>query len=146
MPEVCRLFETWNIPVEVLEPLMNDWVVGANGSEVALEVANIHNIKSDDSSIRAYVNFGELLAKDIGSSILVDQCLELVKCREDCWHIVVVVLLGRCETGFVDATVEVSLHPDIDAVNGRSQVFRIEVNVSPGAVRVKDGIEGYWQP
>jgi hypothetical protein len=129
MFEVGCLSESFDIPIKVLEPLVDNRVIGADSPKIAFEVVYIDYIKPNDGGVCAYINLSKLLSKNIRTSILMDQLLKLVECGKDSWYIIVVFLLGGCEPSFVDTAVEIALHPHVDLINGTSEILWVEIQV-----------------
>lgn len=55
MIKVRRAFKGWIVPVQVLQPFVNQWIPITDRSEVAFEVPMIHWVKADDGRIQTDV-------------------------------------------------------------------------------------------
>ena len=126
MLEIRSLLEPLDIPIQVFEVVVQEWVVVPNGAEIALEMLHVDRVEPDQRHVCADVDFGQLCTEYIRAAAVSEQILKLVEGREDGNDISVVRLLVRREAGFVDARVEMALHPVAYCIDPRSEMLRIE--------------------
>lgn len=100
--EISRFPESFDIPVQILKPLVNNRVVATNRSKVALEMLHIDHIKADDCGICSDVKFGETFSKYVWATISKDDALQLIERSEYCRYVFVIGFLICSETGLVN--------------------------------------------
>ena len=59
-----------HIPVDLLKPFMDIWVIVSNHLQITSEQGVVSNIKSDDCRIESNVGFGQMLSEDEGAFTL----------------------------------------------------------------------------
>ncbi len=57
MSKLGRLSERRDIPIQISQPLMEVWIVGANGAEVGLEVLNVYDVEADYCCVETDICF-----------------------------------------------------------------------------------------
>lgn len=144
--EISGLFETMHIMINILQPFVKDGIICANGSQVALEVLYIDGIESDGCRVDQNIELRELLSEDIGTTIRMDELLNMVQCGENNWNILVIGLLVRRKPGLVDTTVEVSGDPCTSFINLVLEMFWVKIQVSFGATLWQQFVESCLKP
>ena len=137
--KIRRLLKSLHIPVQVLEVIVQEWVVVSDGAKIALEVLHVDGVEPDQRRVGADIDFCQLGAEDVGPAALGEELLELVEGAEDGDDVLVVGRLIRREAGFVDSRVEVALHPVGDGVDLGAQMLRVEIR--DGDLVWEEGIE-----
>ena len=131
MFEIGRVLHAGDVPVHVLQPSVQLWVAMPYAPDHELEMLLIYCIKPYNGCVELDVYLCRLCrAEYVGGGGLRGHLLESVQCFEDDSAIFLVVFLGVCEAGFVDAVVEVGHHPAVHLINAFSQVGRIGIKLS----------------
>lgn len=98
-----------------------------NCAEIAFEVLDIDSVESDQGSVNCDIYFGHLVAENERPAVGKDNLLEFVEGSKYGDHVLVILILVRCESGFVDARAEMWEDPGLQTVDYGAQVFRIQV-------------------
>lgn len=140
MPEICRILELRVIVIQVLHPVVQDRVIVADGAEVALEVLHVDGVEADEGGVGADVELCHLGAEEVGAFAGSGEFLQFVEGGEGAGEGFLVGFLVGGEAGFVDASVEVGLHPLFDAIDGWAVLFGVESQV--GEIFWQEAVEG----
>jgi hypothetical protein len=62
MIKVGSILESRIIPIQVLHPLMDEWISVSDGAEIALEMAMIYRVEPDHRREQTYVRFRQLVS------------------------------------------------------------------------------------
>lgn len=141
MLEVCGVSKLLVVPVHALEPVVQDWIVMAYGTEITFllyvrsvtsfreentyKVLYIDGIEANQGGIKANVQLCHLFTKNVRTFAIVKQLLEFIESTKHRWNSLVVGFLVRGKAGLVHARVKIRLHPVGDLVDPLAQVFRI---------------------
>jgi len=139
--EVCGVSKLLVIPVHALEPVVQHWVVVADGTKIAFllcvrsvnssgvestyKVLYIDSIEANQGGVKADVQLCHLLTKDIRTFAIMKQLLEFIESTEHRWDVLVVCFLVGSKPSFVHACIQIRLHPVRDLVDPLAQVFGI---------------------
>jgi hypothetical protein len=108
MIKVGSILESGIIPIQVLHPLMDEWVSVSNGAEIALEVPMIHRVEPDHCREQTYVRFRRLVSNQeiffaFGFLFLyLKHALNPIERFEERLHGFLIGLLGGGKTRAVD--------------------------------------------
>lgn len=61
--ELRCLAKRWNIPIEMSQPSMQSWIAGSDVADVALEVLHIDWVEANNSGVKAYISFSDVLTE-----------------------------------------------------------------------------------
>lgn len=114
--KVGCVLESWVVPVQVLHPLVDEWVAIPDGSVVALEVEVVDRVEPDNGCKETNVGLGKLIGVEVGSSIAQD-LLHTVERFEEWANVGFVGLLSSGKAALVDAVVDVRVDPFVEAIN-----------------------------
>jgi hypothetical protein len=107
--EVCCLFESFDIPVQVFEPSIQNWIVVPNRPQITLEVLHIDGIKSNNRRVQTDVKLCHIPAEHKRATIAMDKILHDIQRREDQGNMFIVCILIGSKSWFVDAGVDIVL-------------------------------------
>ena len=96
MLEISRLPDTLDIPIQILQIIVEERVIVPNDAEIAFEMLDIDRVELDHCCVKPDIDFCQLRTQDIRLAALGEELLELVergKNRND----VVVGLLVRAK-------------------------------------------------
>jgi hypothetical protein len=127
--ELGRVMESWNVPIQVPDPLVKCWVSAPNVSQVALKVLDINGIKSDDGGVQTDICLGDVLPEVVWSRGRSEMSFNFIQRLEEHDHVLLISFLGGCEAGFVHAVVDTIVVPHVDLVNLLLKVLRKKVHV-----------------
>lgn len=68
--KLCCLAKGRDVPVEMPHPLVERRIAGADISNIAFEMLDIHGVEANNGGVKAYVCFCDLVAKINGCSVL----------------------------------------------------------------------------
>ena len=131
--EICCFFDPGYVPVHILQPPVQAWVSVAYTPEHELEMLLVYCVKSHQRRVQLDVYLCRLCCAKYegrGGGGVCHHLLEPIQRFEDDSAILLVVLLGVCEAGFVDAGVEVRHHPTVHFINLSSQLRGVGIKRS----------------
>ena len=79
MSELGCLLVPFNVPVHMLHPIIQDWVVVSQSTQVALEVLHVYGIEAYKSSVEADIELSLFHPKDVRAAVAVSDLFESVK-------------------------------------------------------------------
>ena len=115
MLELRRLPESGHIPIQFPNPLMQVGIPRPDISDVTLEVLDIHGVETDDGRVESDICFGDGGAEVVRVSVFSEVGFGAVEATEERGDGFLVGVLSGCETGFVDAVVDVVVGPVVCA-------------------------------
>lgn len=121
MLEISRLPKSLNIPVQVLQPIIQHGVIMPYHAQIRLEMLYIYRIEAHDRRIRKEIQLSERVAEDIWTAVSVQQGFEPVQRREQRDHVLLVVFLCPDKARFVYARANERCQPGTHVVDFRTQ-------------------------
>jgi hypothetical protein len=114
MREVCGLFESWNLPVQMLQPRIDfgitisarqRGILVSDSSDIGLEMLHVNWIEADDCGIQSDIRLSEFVAQKVFPRGLGKHLLQTIKGFEQRKHIFLIGLLSRCKSAFIHSKV-----------------------------------------
>jgi len=101
MLEICRFLECLVLPVQILHPSIDVWVIVPDRSQVAIEKFHIDGVKPYDDGVQHDVGRGQPIRENVGLISLSDVGFDLVKTFEQRDNACFVLFLGHCGGAFL---------------------------------------------
>jgi hypothetical protein len=117
MREVCSLFESWNLPVQMFQPCVDFGItlsarqlgiLVSDSSDVGLEMLHVDRIEADDCGIQSDIRLSEFVTQKVFSRGFRKHLLQTIKRLEQRKHIVLICLLSSSKTTFVHPNISFS--------------------------------------
>jgi hypothetical protein len=143
MSKVSRLLEPRHIPVQILQPLIQQWIIVSYCAKVALEVLHINRIKPDQRRVEPEIELSNLRPQDIWPSVFRQKFFKSVQRLKNRYNILVVSSLVWRKPSFVDSSIQICLHPFSHLIDLLPQFLWIEIYVAifPQQNRIESSIK-----
>ena len=138
--EISRLFEPFDIPVQILHPVVQVRIVVPDHAQIEFKLLHIYRIKPHQRHIDLNVKLRKLLSQDVRTAVVVHNFFELVERAKDGDDVFIVRLLVFCEADFVHARIHIACDPTRYCVDPGLQVGWAQVYV--GILLWQEHIEG----
>lgn len=111
------------IVIQPHQPPLHIWIIVSYHLQIALKQIMIRDIKPHDCRIEPNVSFGDMFTQEIRPSILSENALHSIKTFEHSDTTLLVHLLLRGKSGFVDAIVEAVIRPLVQGFDPNFQML-----------------------
>lgn len=129
MFKVSFLLESWNLPIQELQPLVNVRVIVTNHSNVTLEMLYVNRVESDNCYKESDISFSESTSDQVLGTVqlvLLQDVLHFVEVSENVTALFLIHILGSSEPSLVYTVVDVIVDQLVDGVDPQFQIIWIE--------------------